>query len=92
MKKISAVLFVSLVFLVGCSMKEAKETEEVQVTVAKSTEHKQEFIIMDSVDEPLPPEAKHIDHMPQKKEAQQIPNAKLSDPIVITKMPIPDKE
>jgi hypothetical protein len=47
-----------------------------------------EFIILDSVDEPLPPNAENVQSMPNKSESQPLPNAELDKPIVITKMPI----
>lgn len=47
----------------------------------------QKVIITDSVDVPLPPEAKNVDSMPRKSDPQNIPNVNLRAPIVITKMP-----
>jgi hypothetical protein len=47
-----------------------------------------EFIILDSVEEPLPPNAKNVQSMPEKREPQPLPNAEHDKPIVITKMPI----
>jgi len=51
-----------------------------------------QVIIRDSVDEPLPPTAKNVQTMPNKREPQPLPNAELDKPIVITKMPIKNSE
>jgi hypothetical protein len=47
-----------------------------------------QIIILDSVEAPLPPNAKNLQSMPEKREPQPLPNAELDKPIVITKMPI----
>lgn len=83
-----AVAFSLLLF--GCSNNsqelQDKENNKDEVAVSKE-KYERKYIILDSVDEPLPPEAKNVQYMPSKIEPQKIPNADLSDPIVITKMP-----
>jgi hypothetical protein len=49
-----------------------------------------QIIIRDSV--PLPPTAKNVQTMPNKREPQPLPNEELDKPIVITKMPIKKSE
>jgi hypothetical protein len=68
--------------LFGCSHvnDEAQNKEQKQ-------DLKRKIIILDSVNAPLPPEAKNVQSIPSKNEPQQIPNANLNEPIVITKMP-----
>ena len=69
------------VSLLGCSNK------EVGQEISKE-QYKRKFIIIDSVNEPLPPEAENVEYMPSDIGGPQlIPNAKFSDPIIITKMP-----
>jgi len=65
----------------GCSNK------EVGQDISKE-QFKRKFIIIDSVNEPLPPEAENVEYMPSDISGPQlIPNAKFSDPIIITKKP-----
>ncbi|WP_067728726.1 outer membrane protein assembly factor BamD [Oceanobacillus damuensis] len=91
MKKVTiAFLTVTLSFvLFGCNnTQESQDKEQIEgKSVAKNGQYEQKVIIMDSVDEPLPPEAKNVQSMPSESEPQQIPNVNLSDPIIITKMP-----
>jgi hypothetical protein len=61
-------------------------------SIVSSVGYKQKVIIMDNVNDPLPPEAKKVQSMPNKSEPQQLPNANLNDPIVITKMPYSEKD
>ncbi|BDG46041.1 MULTISPECIES: hypothetical protein [Parageobacillus] len=87
------ILMASIV-LFGCRHSAAvqdHEQMEKKLTV-KREQFEQKFIIRDSVNDPLPPEAKKIQTMPAQKEPQQIPNAKLNNPIVITKMPYSEKK
>ncbi|HET7578056.1 MAG TPA: hypothetical protein VFK33_02160 [Bacillales bacterium] len=52
-----------------------------------------EFIIRDSVNEPLPPKAEKIKAMESGKEPQTMPNYMYDNPVVLTKMPHnPDKK
>ncbi|HLS09120.1 hypothetical protein [Lentibacillus sp.] len=88
MKKI-VLLIIICSLLAGCGNAGAAhnpKSADKQLT-KKHAFQEWEFIIRNSVDEPLPPEARDIEAMPEKFEAQQIPNANLNDPIVITKMP-----
>ncbi|QKY68351.1 hypothetical protein [Lentibacillus sp. CBA3610] len=93
MKKLFIMMVVGLI-LAGCGNADSEHNSgsAVKQTEAKSDVADREFIIRDSVDEPLPPEAQEIEAMPEKFEPQQIPNANLNDPIVITKMPYGDEE
>lgn len=96
MKKIS-IIFLTLtlsVVLFGCN-----NYQDIQgnvlvegKTAAVKGQHEQKIIIMDSVDAPLPPEARNIQSMPSISEPQQIPNVNVSDPIIITKMPYSENE
>ena len=59
-----------------------------ETTKIKLEEFKRDFIIIYSVKEPLPPETENVEYMPNGTGIPQlIPNAKFSDPIIITKMP-----
>ncbi|MGJ9458493.1 hypothetical protein [Oceanobacillus sp. CF4.6] len=91
MKKVTiAFLTVTLSFvLFGCNnTQESQNKEQIEgKSVEENGQYEQKVIIMDSVDEPLPPEAKNVQSMPSESEPQQIPNVNLSDPIIITKMP-----
>ncbi|WP_066070327.1 hypothetical protein [Neobacillus soli] len=73
------------VALFGCN-----KTEAGQAT--KSEQYKQKIIIMNSVNDPLQPEAKNVEYMPSGLGPQQIPNALLDNPIIITRMPYSDKK
>ncbi|RFU60291.1 hypothetical protein [Bacillus sp. V59.32b] len=81
MEKLILITCVSILGLsiLACSHQEDNEAAEFKQT-------KRKFIMMDSVNEPLPPEVKNIDSMLNKPEPQQIPNANINDLIVITKM------
>lgn len=69
------------VSLLGCSSN--KGGQEIS-----KEQYKRKVIIIDSVNEPLPPEAENVEYMPRGIGGSQlIPNAKFSDPIIITKMP-----
>ncbi|MRG85996.1 outer membrane protein assembly factor BamD [Salinibacillus xinjiangensis] len=90
MKKLP-IIFLTLTLsfvLFGCN--KVQESQDKAQTEGKSLavkgQYEQKIIIMDSVDESLPPEAKNVQSMPSKSEPQQIPNVNLDDPIVITKM------
>lgn len=64
--------------------------KELELDISKE---QQKFIIIDSVNEPPPPEAENVEYMPSDIGGPQvIPNAKFSDPILITKMPYTDKK
>ncbi|WP_205520145.1 hypothetical protein [Virgibacillus doumboii] len=91
MKKITFIMMVSLA-LFGCSNADVSQDVDGEQDDYKKDRLEREVIIMDSVDDPLPPEAKNVQSMPSKNEPQQIPNANLNDPIVITKMPVSETE
>jgi hypothetical protein len=82
------------VALFGCNnLEEVQDNEQMEKkSTVKRERFEQKFIIRDSVNDPLPPEAKNIQAMPAQKEPQQIPNANLNSPIVITKMPHSEKK
>jgi PBP1b-binding outer membrane lipoprotein LpoB len=83
MKKLILVTLIMIISVsaFGCSNK------EVGQEISKE-QYKRKFIIIDSVNEPLPPEAENVEYMPSDISGPQlIPNAKFSDPIIITKMP-----
>ena len=87
MKKIIVCI---LIFMLCITLFACSNTEVAQET--KSKQYQQKIIIMDSVYDPLPPEAKNIEYMPNCLGPQQIPNTNLKDPIVITRMPYADKK
>ena len=83
MKRLILVTFTLVlgVSLLGCSSKEVGQGISME-------EYNRKFIIIDSVNEPLPPEAENVEYMSSGIGVHQlIPNAKFSDPIIITKMP-----
>jgi hypothetical protein len=93
--KMKTLILVPLILMVsialfGCSNSDNEQMEK-KLTV-KREQFEQKVIIRDSVNDPLPPEAKNIQTMPTQKEPQQIPNANLNNPIVITKMPYSEKK
>ncbi|KKI90922.1 hypothetical protein WQ54_18505 [Bacillus sp. SA1-12] len=71
-------------------MQDKEPAESLANTGEKPFERK--VFIIDSIDTPLPPEAKNVQSIPNKSEPQQIPNANLNDPLVITKMPHSDRK
>jgi hypothetical protein len=96
--KIKKLIFVLLPFILTVSLFACNNLKEVQhyeqtekKSIVSSEGYKQKVIIMDNVNDPLPPEARNIQYMPNKSTPQQIPNANLKDPIVITKMPYSEK-
>lgn len=93
MKKFALMMLAGLL-LAGCASAAPVQSPESadKQPAAKHELPEREFIVRDSVDEPLPPEAQDIEAMPERFESQQIPNANLHDPIVITKMPYGEKE
>ncbi|WP_156291324.1 hypothetical protein [Oceanobacillus salinisoli] len=94
MKKFTIVFLILSFVLFGCNNKqESQDKEQIEgKSIAENGQYEQKFIIMDSVDDPLPPEAKNVQSMPSKSEPQQIPNVNLNDPIIITKMPYSENE
>jgi type IV secretory pathway VirB10-like protein len=95
MKKLILVLLILMlgVALIGCNnSNKAPNNEQIEKNTTVKKDNEQKVIIMNSVNDPLPPEARNVDSMPSKKEPQQIPNVNLNDPIVITKMPYSEKE
>ena len=95
MKKLILVVLTLVVssFLFGCNNIQKAQKEPIKSTLYTDNEqYKRKVIIMDSVDELLPPEAKNIQSMPSKSEPQPIPNVNLNDPLVITKMPYVNKK
>jgi hypothetical protein len=96
MKKLIFVPFILMASIVLFGCRHSAEVQDHEQMEKKSTvkreQLEQKFIIRDSVNDPLPPEAKNIQTMPTQKEPQQIPNANLNTPIVITKMPYSEKK
>ncbi|WP_070121214.1 hypothetical protein [Bacillus marinisedimentorum] len=93
-KHLIGFLIITLGFLlIGCT--NTPQSQEEKQTQSSTEIGKRQFgqkvIIMDSVNDPLPPEAENIYTMPGKNDPQQLPNVDLSDPIVITKMPYSEK-
>ncbi|MBB2479325.1 hypothetical protein H5P36_03910 [Bacillus sp. APMAM] len=73
--------------LIGCEHPSKRNDPRKPINISK-----RKFIILDSVNAPLPPEIKAIKSMPSTLEPQQIPNANWKDPIVITKMPLKNRK
>jgi hypothetical protein len=96
MKRLILVPFILMVSiaLFGCNNSaEIQDDEQMEKkSTVKRERFEQKVIIRDSVNDPLPLEAKNIQVMPTQKEPQQIPNANLNTPIVITKMPYSEKK
>ena len=87
MKKI---ILVPLTLLLIVALLLGFNNKELELDISKE---QRKFIIIDSVNEPLPPEAENVEYMPSNIGGPQvIPNAKFSDPIIITKMPYSDKK
>ncbi len=77
-------------FLSGCYnvVQESRVKEQFRgSSYIGKKQFKRKVIIMESVGDPLPSEAKNIKSMPNKSEPQQIPNVNLNNPLIITKMP-----
>jgi hypothetical protein len=98
-KNMKRLILVPLIMMVSIALFGCSNSEEVQdneqmekKSTVKREQFKQKVIIRGSVNDPLPPEAKNIQAMPTQKEPQQIPNANLNNPIVITKMPYSEKK
>jgi len=78
--------------LVGCSNAELSVKEKEQSAFfAGSGQLKRKVITRNSISEPLPPEAEKALSTPDKSGPQQLPNVDLSTPIIITKMPYPER-
>ncbi|WML29342.1 hypothetical protein RCG24_15395 [Neobacillus sp. OS1-32] len=88
MKKLylSTLTLTQSIALFGCT----NSTEIVKNT--KEDHYKQKIIIMGSVNDPLPQEAKNVEYMPSNLEPQQIPNFNLKEPIIMTRMPYYEKK
>ncbi|MGV3465027.1 MAG: hypothetical protein ACO1OT_07025 [Heyndrickxia sp.] len=76
----------AVLYLIGCVHVSKGSDQEKSITISKRT-----FIILDSINDSLPPEAKKIKSMPSSLTPQKLPNANWKDPIVITKMPFGKK-
>lgn len=76
--------------LIGCNNTTTKQIKSN--LLPKTEESEQKFIIMDSVNTPIPPEVKNVQSMPSSSEPQQIPNVNLDKPIIITKMPYSENQ
>ncbi len=88
---IASVLALSLV-LVGCSNVEVSVEEKEQNTLSvESAQLERKVIIRNSIADPLPAEAQKALSLPDKGGPQQLPNVDLSTPIIITKMPYPER-
>lgn len=84
------VILVPLTLLLIVGLLLGFNNKELELDISKE---QRKFIIIDSVKEPLPPEAENVEYMPSDIGGPQvIPNAKFSDPIIITKMPYFDKK
>ena len=85
--------------LVGCSnvevsveKKEVSVEEKDQNTLSvESVQLERKIIIRNSISDPLPAEAQKALSLPDKGGPQQLPNVDLSTPIIITKMPYPER-
>jgi hypothetical protein len=93
-KNMKRLILMISIALFGCiNLAEVQDNEQMEKTsTVKRERFEQKIIIRDSINDPLPPEAKNIQSMPAQKEPQQIPNANLNNPIVITKMPYSEKK
>ena len=88
---IASVLALSLA-LVGCSNVEVSIEEKDQNTLSvESAQLERKVIIRNSIADPLPAEAQKALSLPDKGGPQQLPNVDLSTPIIITKMPYPER-
>lgn len=88
MKKI--ILVPLTLLLIVASLLGFNNNKELELDISNE---QRKFIIIDSVKEPLPPEAENVEYMSSNIGGPQvIPNAKFSDPIIITKMPYSDKK
>lgn len=90
--------------LVGCSNVEvnveASAAEKVEASAeekdqsdlsVESVQLERKIIIRNSIADPLPEEAQKALSLPDKGGPQQLPNVDLSTPIIITKMPYPER-
>ncbi|BAE84638.1 hypothetical protein [Desulfitobacterium hafniense] len=78
--------------LVGCSNVEVSIEEKDQNTLSvESVQLERKIIIRNSIADPLPAEAQKALSLPDKGGPQQLPNVDLSTPIIITKMPYPER-
>lgn len=89
---VSLFLTASIVLFACNSLEKARDNEQMKKKSTVREWFEQKVIIRNSVNDPLPPEVKNIQAMPTQKEPQQIPNANLNSPIVITKMPYSEKK
>jgi hypothetical protein len=80
-------IFTAFALLLSASLFGCNHAEDEVQNNEQKRDLNRNMIIVDSVNEPLPPEANNVQSLPSKKEPQQIPNANLNEPIVITKMP-----
>lgn len=80
----------TIILLVSTLLISCNQDSELTTSFINEHQMKQRVIIKESVEAPTQPEAKNITLMPGKLEPQQIPNANLNNPIVITKMPYSD--
>ncbi|WP_312471991.1 hypothetical protein [Neobacillus sp.] len=95
MKKL---LLISLILIISAALFGCAHTEDARVhiqsekkPIVNGDRNQQKIIIMDNVNDPLPPEAKSVESMPNSSGPQQIPKANPNKPIVITKMPYSKK-
>ncbi|SHN73760.1 hypothetical protein [Desulfitobacterium chlororespirans] len=78
--------------LVGCNNEEVSVEEKDQNTLSvESVQLERKVIIRNSIADPLPAEAQKALSLPGKGGPQQLPNVDLSTPIIITKMPYPER-
>ncbi|CAH2716953.1 hypothetical protein BACCIP111895_04141 [Neobacillus rhizosphaerae] len=95
MKKL---LLISLILIISAALFGCTQSEDAPVhiqpekkPIVNGGSNQQKIIIMDNVNDPLPPEAKSVESMPNSSGPQQIPKANPNKPIVITKMPYSKK-
>ncbi len=78
--------------LVGCSNVEVSiEEKDLSTLSVESVQLERKVIIRNSISDPLPAEAQKALSLPDKGGPQQLPNVDLSTPIIITKMPYPER-
>ena len=78
--------------LVGCSNVKVSVEEKDQSTLSvESIQLERKIIIRNSIADPLPEEAQKALSLPDKGGPQRLPNVDLSTPIIITKMPYPER-
>lgn len=84
MKRMILTIVLTTLLLAGCNtIGHGSKWDNIQEDI-----YEQKVIVLDSVEDPLPEEAKDLNYMENTSEPQHLPNVNLSDPVVITKMPV----